>query len=108
LVDGELRNGESARERGRARGGREEGTRPDFIGRGHLGREEKRRPTIDGIHGASMRERETNALKFPNTEEERSRGWASVCGSGVGQVAAMSRSRGRASGVALCSAELLA
>jgi hypothetical protein len=55
LVDGELENGESVRERERARGGREEGTRLDFIGRGHWGREDKQRRAIDGIHGVSMR-----------------------------------------------------
>jgi hypothetical protein len=40
---------------GRARVGRSKGS-SNFIGRGHRGSEEKRRPTIDGIHGASMRE----------------------------------------------------
>jgi hypothetical protein len=109
-VDGELRNGESARERGRARGGREEGTRPNFIGRGRWGREEKQRAAIDGIHGSSMRERETDALKFPNTEEERSRGWGfglqlgrrsgrcdiPVAGEGVGHRAVLGRAPGLA------------
>jgi hypothetical protein len=42
--------------RERGAGGEERKGVPDFIGRGRRGREEKWRLSIDGFHGASMRE----------------------------------------------------